>query len=79
MIVKDLIIRKDYDYISWRVTHPDFPDGIFTGSCRSSDGILISNDQDYYSPNEEVLWYEEWSQEDIKNGLTILVEGYWMS
>ena len=31
--------------------------------------------------NEEILDYEEWSQpeDDIQNGLTIIVQGEWIS
>ena len=81
MIVKDLIVKKDYDYISWRVTHPDIPDGIFIGSCSSKNGKLIPHDQDYYSTKDEVLFYEEWEDKDIgiNNGLTILIPGEWIS
>ena len=78
MLVKDLINKKDYDYISWRVTHPDIPEGVFIGSCHSKNGILISHDQDYYSTKDEVLFYEEWKSGD-KEGLTVLVPGEWIS
>ena len=79
MIVQDLIDKKDYDYISYRVTHPEVLEGVFVGSCHSRDGELIPDDQDYYSPNEEVLSYEEWNdlEKGIENGLDILVEGEW--
>ena len=80
MTVQDLIDKKDYDYISYRVTHPEFPEGVFVGSCHSINGKLIPDDQDYYSPNEEVLSYEEWIYEEngIYNGLTVVVEGQWI-
>ena len=34
-----------------------------------------------YSKDEEVLRYEEWSQpeDDIQNGLTVVVKGEWIS
>ena len=79
MTVQDLINKKDYDYISWRLTYPGIPDGVFAGSCHSINGELIPDDQDYYSPNEEVLKYDEWTQNDIQNGLTVLVEGEWIT
>lgn len=81
MIVQELINKKDYDYISWRVTHPDMSEGIFIGSCHSINGELIPDDQDYYSSTEEVLFYEEWEDKKIgiNNGLTILVPGEWIS
>ena len=84
MTVQDLINKKDYDYISWRITLPDsnvdYPDGIFVGSCHSVNGKLIPHDQDYYSPDEEVLSYEEWKNEkkQVYSGLTVLVEGEWI-
>ena len=80
MTIQDLINKKDYDYISYRVTHPKAPDGVFIGSCHSINGELIPNDyQDYFSPDEEVLDYDEWKdlEKGIKNGLDILVEGEW--
>ena len=76
MIVKDLIENKDYDYISWRVTSPkDWhePD-MFFGCCKSIDGKLIPLDGDTYSEDETVIRYEEWSNDEIKNGLTVVVD-----
>ena len=80
MTVQDLIDKKDYDYISYRVTHPEIPEGVFVGSCHSINGELIPNDGDYYSSNKEILSYEEWDdlEEGVKNGLDILIEGKWM-
>ena len=79
MTVKDLIKNKDYDYISWRI-NLDEPtrkiigdDDIFFGCCRSEGGKLISLDGDIYSEDEIVLKYEEWSEPDIANGLTVIV------
>lgn len=79
MTVKDLIQKKDYDYISWRLTSPkwwDEPD-IFLGSCKSINGELIPLDGDSYSENEIVIRYEEWSKEGIENGLTVVTEAEW--
>ena len=81
MTVKDLIKNKDYDYISWRATAPkhfDVPD-IFFGACKSKNGELIPLDGDTYYYDEVVVKYEEWSKEDIKNGLTVVVEVEWSS
>lgn len=80
MTIKDLIANKDYDYISWRVTAPDCieDDDIFFGACKSKNGELIPLDGDTYYDDEIVLRYEEWSKEDIKNGLTVVVETEWM-
>lgn len=80
MIVKYLIKDKDYDYISWRLTAPDIisdPD-IFFGCCKSENGELISLDGDTYCDDEVVVRYEEWSRDDIKNGLTVVVETEWI-
>lgn len=80
MTIRDLINKKDYDYISYRVTHPKFPEGVWLGICHSKNGELIPHDQDYYSTDEEVLDYEEWNdlEKGIENGLDILVEGEWI-
>ena len=87
MTVKELISKKDYDYISFRVTAP--PDFIyaededpseFYGSCHSINGELIPDDpddSDAYSMDEELVRWEEWSDEElgIKNGLTVVEQG----
>ena len=79
MIIRDLIKEKDYDYISWRVTAPAAVEesDIFFGACKSKNGKLIPLDGDSYCDDEVVLKYEEWSSEDIKNGLTVVVEAEW--
>jgi len=81
MIIKDLIKNKDYDYISVRATPPEgWPEpDMFIGCCKSKDGKLISLDGDTYSDKEVVVSYEEWSDEDVENGLTIVVETEWLS
>ena len=80
MIVKDLIKNKDYDYISWRVTAPpkwDEPD-MFFGACKSVNGELIPLDGDNYYEDEVVVRYEEWSDDEIENGLTVVIEAEWI-
>lgn len=80
MTVKDLIKDKDYDYISWRVTAPPQwgePD-MFFGCCKSVNGELIPLDGDSYYEDEVVIRYEEWSDDEIKNGMTVVVETEWM-
>lgn len=76
MTVKDLIQKKDYDYISWRITLPEKVGGgdTFWGCTSSKNGNLISLDGDTYDENTEILSYEEWSDEEegIQNGLTIV-------
>ena len=82
MTVKDLISKKDYDYINWRVTLPEKAGGgdTFFGVCYSKDGMLISLDGDSYSENDEIIRYEEWSapEKGIINGLTVVQEMEWM-
>ena len=75
MTIQDLINKKNYDYISYRVIHTEVPEGVFAGVCHSKDGKLISNDGDYYSTNEEIISYEEWNnpEEGIKNGLNVWI------
>lgn len=80
MTVKDLIKNKDYDYISWRVVAPDWFDesDVFIGACKSINGELIPLDGDSYSEHEEVIQFEEWSNERIENGLTVIVLEEWV-
>lgn len=79
MIIEDLIKEKDYDYIEYRITIPS-GSNIFAGHFSSKDGLIISLDGDSYSASEEILSYKEWSkpQNNIKNGLTVVVKGNWM-
>lgn len=78
MTVGDLIKNKDYDYISYRLLLPnDSKDsnGEFFGVASSKDGKLISLDGDtIYSEEDEIIRYEEWSNNEIKNGLTVVVK-----
>ncbi len=74
MKVRDLITKKDYDYISWRIPI-DLRDGkgpidIFIGCCKSVDGKLISLDGDtIYDEDDEVIAYEE-----FEGGLSVTVK-----
>ena len=79
MRIEDLIKEKDYDYIEYRMTIPSGAN-IFAGHFSSKAGKIISLDGDSYSASEEVLSYKEWSkpQNNIKNGLTVVVKGNWM-
>ena len=87
MTVRELISKKDYDYISFRVTGPpNFPyleeedPSEFYGSCHSINGKLIPDDGDIYDMDEELVRWEEWSDEElgIKNGLTVVEQGGWV-
>lgn len=77
MTIGDLIKNKDYDCVSYRLTLLN-GDDTFAGCFASKDGEIISLDGDtIYDKNDEVLRCEEWSkpEENIKNGLTIVVKG----
>ena len=79
MIVKDLISKKDYDYIEWYITLPEYlgKSEMFFGISKSINGELIALDGDTYSESETVLRYNEWSDDKsgVKNGLVIVVQG----
>lgn len=77
MTVKDLIRKKDYDCIEFRMALPGNLDkSVFYGVAKSKNGELISVDGDNYETElgEEILGYEEWSNEskNVKNGLTVI-------
>ena len=76
MTIGELIKNKDYDYVSYRLTLRDGSD-TFAGCFASKDGEIIPLDGDIYDKDEEVLSYREWSkpEDDINNGLTIVVKG----
>ena len=80
MTIGDLIERKDYDYVSYRLTLRDGSD-TFAGCFASKGGEIIPLDGDIYDKDEEVISYEEWSQpeNDINNGLTVVVKCEWIS
>ena len=80
MTIGDLIERKDYDYVSYRLTLRDGSD-TFAGCFKSKSGEIIPLDGDIYDKDEEVLSYEEWTQpeDDINNGLTVVVKAEWDS
>ena len=80
MTIGELIKNKDYDYVSYRLTLPE-GDDTFAGCFASKGGEIIPLDGDIYDKDEEVISYEEWSQpeDDIKNGLTVVVKGEWIS
>lgn len=79
MKIKELIDKKDYDLIEWRITAPydyEKKDMLF-GHCKSENGVLISLDGDSYCEDSEILSYEEWSDGEVINGLTIVEEVEW--
>ena len=79
MTIGDLIKKKDYDYVSDRLTLRDESD-TFAGCFASKGGEIIPLDGDIYDKNEEVLRYEEWSKPKygIQNGLTVVVKTEWI-
>ena len=79
MTIGDLIKKKDYDYVSYRLTLRDESD-TFAGCFASKGGEIIPLDGDIYDKNEEVLRYEEWSKPKygIQNGLTVVVKTEWI-
>lgn len=78
--IKEVIKNKDYDYVSYRISHTSDEDGIFAGCFKTENGKIISLDGDSYSLNEKVIASEEWKdeEENINNGLTVIVEGNWI-
>ena len=85
MTLKELISKKDYDYIEFRcLTPPDYAEETgeteaFYGSGYSKDGIFYPNDHDSYSLEEELERWEEWSQSGIGNGLTVVEKCAWIT
>lgn len=85
MTIRELIKEKDYEYISIRMKVPErwdwcYVKDIFIGCCKSVGGELIPLDGDSYDPGEDVIEYEEWSNDEygIINGLTIVLEEDWI-
>lgn len=81
MTLSNLIKKKDYDFISIRITMPKHisDNSVFMGAAKSINGKLLPLDGDAYDENEEVLMYEEWSckERGINNGLTVVFKGNW--
>lgn len=91
LTVGDIIAKRDYDYISWRIILPDkccnpnaksvFENSTFAGFAKSMSGKLVSLDGDtLYDEEDIVLAYEEWSKPEkgIQNGLTVVVQTEWI-
>ena len=82
MTIHDLIENKDYDLINFYVTAPPSVTDekyIFFGVCKSNCGKLISLDGDSYNESEEVIEYEEFSNDKIKNGLNVFCHTDWIT
>ena len=83
--IGEIIVGKDYDYVSYRGYDEkrDFPpatgnntDGEFCGCFKVVNGEIIPLDGDYYGDDETVIASEEWTMPDegIEKGLTVIVE-----
>lgn len=72
MKIKDFF-NKDYDYVSYRICADKFGP-TFAGSFKIQNGRIISLDGDDYNPEEEVMSYEEWSNDKYQNALTVTVK-----
>ena len=72
--IKDLIMHRDYDYVDYRILLPDGSD-VFAGCFRTAGGKIFPLDGESYDENETVVKYETWEnkEEDIRNGLTVIV------
>lgn len=77
MSIKDLIEKEDFDFISFRLVLSEEED-IFAGAAMSEKGKLISLDGDVYSESAKIIKSERWTneEENIKNGITVWVEGF---
>jgi hypothetical protein len=51
----------------------------FFGACMSKNGKLYPLDHDSYYDGEEAVSYEEWSNENVSNGLTVVIQTDWIS
>ena len=80
MTIKDLITNRDYDCISLRGIVPEkFGGGdVFFGKCKSINGELISLDGDTYDEKSEVISFQEWSNDNIQHGLTVVCKEEWL-
>ena len=81
MTVRELLDKKDYQYVEWRVSTPDCiedEEDLFFGYCEVVNGKLVSGDGDSYDEDTEVLRYEEWLSEDEELCLTIVEEVEWV-
>ena len=86
--IGDIIKGKDYDYVEYRLTMPknkknfegnfSTEKSIYAGCFSVENGKINSIDGDTYGLSESVIASEEWSNESVKKGLTVVVPGYWI-
>lgn len=80
----EIVKGKNYDYVDYRIrlnkkTYPKlspkywFKEGVFAGAFKVVNGEIVPLDYDTYSLKEPVLESEEWLQDNVTNGLTIIV------
>lgn len=74
--IKDFF-NKNYDTVEVRMTVPKEcgVKDIFAGLFQIHDGQIISLDGDYYDEDQEVLSFEEWTDDSTESGLTIVIKG----
>ena len=82
--IEEIISGKNYDYVDYRIrlnknNYPKlspkywFKEGVFAGAFKVVNGEIVPLDYDTYSSKEPVLESEEWLQDNVTNGLTIIV------
>lgn len=78
--IGELIEDKNYDYVSYRISHEDYEEGVFAGCFHTENGEIIPDDGDIYCKSEKVIASEEWIKPSagVKNGLMVIVEGEWL-
>lgn len=72
--IKDLISKKDYDYIHLRYQNEHNSFTSFATICNSKDGKLQFIFPNKFSEKEEVLKFYEWSNDKVLNGITIVLQ-----
>lgn len=71
----DLFKDKNYECVEVYLKDDDV-DSYFAGLFEWQNNLIILLDGDVYSEDMEVLSYEEFETNDVKNGLKIVVEEY---
>lgn len=92
MTIRELISKKDFDYIEYRIVLPNrifntkkidekmFKNTAFFGAFKAINGEIISLDGDLYNPDEIILYSEEWQvpERGIESAATIVVNPEWL-
>lgn len=78
MKLKDLLSNKSL-IITYRTIHPEYGD-LYAGSCKWDGKILIPNDGDDYSVEDEITNYKYTSKQDIlPDELTVWYTSRWIT